>query len=72
MKASNMDTLVAYLISIGLIAFGIGIVVFGAKTASGSLLVWTIFGLMPVVVGILNLFSQPKDRSITQRTTVQM
>jgi len=35
-----MGTLVAYLISIGLIAFGVGIVAFGAKTASGSFLFW--------------------------------
>lgn len=56
-----MDTLVAYLISIGLIAFGIGIVVFGAMTASGWLLVWTIFGLMPVVVGILSLFCEVRN-----------
>ena len=47
-----METLVAYLISVGLIAFGVLIVIFGARTASGSLLVWTISGLVPVVVGL--------------------
>jgi len=56
-----MDTLVAYLISIGLIAFGVGIVVFAAKTASGSLLVWVIAGLIPVVVGILSLFYEARN-----------
>ena len=56
-----MGTLVAYLISIGLIAFGVGIVAFGAKTASGSLLVWVIAGLAPVVVGVLSLFNEARN-----------
>jgi hypothetical protein len=41
-----------------MIAFGIWIVVVAAKAASGSLLVWTIMGLMPVVVGLFSLFSE--------------
>jgi hypothetical protein len=53
-----VDTLVSYLISIGMIVFGIWIVVVAAKAASGSLLVWTIMGLMPVVVGLFSLFSE--------------
>jgi hypothetical protein len=50
-----MDTALSYLISIGLIAFGVWIV--AAKAASGSLLVWTFVGLIPVVVGLFRLFS---------------
>jgi len=46
-----METLVAYPISVGLMAFGIGIVAVGAKAASGWLLVWVMPGLIPVVVG---------------------
>ena len=56
-----MDTFASYLISIGLIAFGVLIVVFGTRTASGSLLVWTIFGLMPVVVGIWSLLGEVRN-----------
>jgi cadmium resistance protein CadD (predicted permease) len=55
-----MDTLVSYLISFGLIAFGIWIVVV-AQAASSMLLVWTIMGLMPIVVGLLSLFSEARS-----------
>ena len=56
-----MDTLVAYLISVGLMAFCVGMVAIGAKTASGSLLVWVIAGLIPVVVGVLSLFNEARN-----------
>jgi hypothetical protein len=56
-----METLVAYLISVGLMAFGIGIVAIGAKTGSGSLLVWVIAGMLPVVVGVLSLFNEVRN-----------
>jgi hypothetical protein len=51
-----MDTAVSYLISVGLIAFGVWIVVVAAHAASGSLLVWTLVGLIPVIVGLISLF----------------
>jgi hypothetical protein len=56
-----MDILVSYLISFGLIAFGIWIVVAASKAGSGSLLVWTLMALMPVVVGILSLFGEMRS-----------
>lgn len=56
-----MDNLVAYLISVGLMAFGIGIVAIGAKTESGVLLVWVLAGLIPVVVGLLSLFNETRN-----------
>lgn len=56
-----MDSFVSYLISIGLTAFGVSIVVFGTRTASGSLLVWAILGLMPVVVGISSLLGDVRN-----------
>jgi hypothetical protein len=56
-----MDTFASYLISIGLIAFGVSIVIFGARTASGSVLVWTILGLMPVVLGLVSLIGEARD-----------
>ena len=63
-----MDKIFALLISAGLIAFGILVIVFGAKptsgSTSGSTLVWTLLGLMPVVVGlIILLFEIRNDHS---------
>jgi hypothetical protein len=55
-----MDTAVSYLISTGLIAFGAWIVFAAVNASSGSLLVWTIMGLMPVAVGLFSLFSETR------------
>jgi hypothetical protein len=60
-----MDTLVSYLISLGLIAFGIWIIVAVAKATSGSLWVWTVVGLIPVVVGLFSLFSETQADRIS-------
>lgn len=66
--ASKMDTLFSYLISLGLIAFGIWIVAAAARATSGSLLLWTIIALMPVVVGPLSLFGEMRsDKVISAR-----
>lgn len=51
-----METLVAYVISVGLMACGLGIVAFVIKTASE--LVWVMAGLIPVLVGILSLLNE--------------
>jgi hypothetical protein len=56
-----MDTAVSYLISVGLIAFGIWIVVIAAREAPGSLLGWTLVGLIPVVIGLISLFSEIRN-----------
>ena len=58
-----MDKVLSFLISAGIIAFGIWIVVAAAQAASGSssLLVWTLMGLMPVVVGLISLFSEIRN-----------
>jgi NhaP-type Na+/H+ or K+/H+ antiporter len=56
-----MDTALSYLISVGLIAFGVWIVVVAAKAAPGSLLVWTLVGLIPVVIGLISLFSEIRN-----------
>ena len=60
-EIKKMDKVFAVLISAGLIAFGILVVVFAAKTASGSSLVWTLMGLMPVVVGLISLFCENRN-----------
>jgi hypothetical protein len=56
-----MDTLVSYLISIGIIAFGVWIVVVAAKAASGSVLVWVVLGLLPIAVGTFSLLSEMRS-----------
>jgi hypothetical protein len=60
-EIKKMDKVFAVLISAGLIAFGILVVVFAAKTASVSSLVWTLMGLMPVVVGLISLFCEYRN-----------
>jgi hypothetical protein len=56
-----MEAVLSYLISLGLIVFGVLVVVFAAKTGTGTLLVWTIIGLVPVVVGLLSLVSETRN-----------
>jgi hypothetical protein len=56
-----METLVAYLISVGLVAFGLAIAAVGIKTASGWLLVWLMAGLVPALVGILSLLNEVRN-----------
>jgi hypothetical protein len=60
-EIKKMDKVFAVLISAGLIAFGILVVVFAAKAASVSSLVWTLMGLMPVVVGLISLFCEYRN-----------
>jgi hypothetical protein len=49
-----MDTAFSYLISAGIIAFGVWIVV-GTVTA-GSPMAWTFTGLVPMVVSTISLY----------------
>ena len=51
-----MDTVLSFLISVGIIAFGIWIV--AGTIAAGSLLGWTLMGMIPVTVGLISLFSE--------------
>jgi hypothetical protein len=53
-----MDTVVSYLISVGLIAFGAWVAFAAGEASSGLVSVWTIFGLMPVAVGLFSLFAE--------------
>jgi hypothetical protein len=55
-----MEAIVAYLISVGLTAFGLAVVAVGVKIAGGWLLVWVAAGLIPVVVGVLSLFNEAR------------
>ena len=51
-----IDTVLSFLISVGIIAFGIWIV--AGTIAAGSLLGWTLMGMIPVAVGLISLFSE--------------
>jgi hypothetical protein len=51
-----METLVAYLISIGIVAFGIWTFAVAASAAPGPFLVWALLSLLTVTVGLLSLF----------------
>ena len=58
-----MDTTFSFLISAGIIAFGVWIVA-GAITA-GSPLAWTLMGLLPVVVGLISLYQAVRARGVS-------
>ena len=60
-KGTEMETAVAYLISVGITVCGIWVVA-GTITA-GSPLPWTLAGLVAVTVGSLSLFEQVKPKS---------
>jgi hypothetical protein len=55
-----MDTIVSYLISVGIIAFGVWIV--AGTIAAGLPLAWTLMGLLPVIVGSLSLYQATRYR----------
>jgi hypothetical protein len=48
-----MDTVLSLLISAGIIAFGLWVVVAGTITAGRP---WTLMGLLAVIVGLLSLY----------------
>ena len=56
-----MEAFVAYLISVGLMAFGLAVAAIGVKLAAGGPLVWVAAGLIPVVVGALSLFNEARN-----------
>jgi hypothetical protein len=58
-----MDTTFSFLISAGIIAFGVWIVA-GTITA-GSPLTWTLMGLLPVVVGFISLYQAVRARGVS-------
>jgi hypothetical protein len=61
----NMDTALSYLISAGIIAFGVWIVA-GTVTA-GSPMAWTLTGLLPMVVGSVSLYQVVSDVKTAER-----
>jgi hypothetical protein len=58
-----MDTLAAYLISVGILVFGIWIFAVAASAAIGVFPVWALLSLLTVTVGILSLFFEMRNHS---------
>ena len=54
-----MDAAFSFLISAGIIAFGICIV--AGTIAAGSPLGWTLMGLLTVIVGSISLYDATRD-----------
>jgi hypothetical protein len=52
-----MESLTAYLISVGIIAFGIGIVA-NAELRWGSVMFWLFVAMAPIAVGIASLANE--------------
>jgi hypothetical protein len=57
-----MDAAFSFLISVGIIAFGIWIV--AGTIAAGSALAWTLMGLLTVIVGSISLYQAIRDVKI--------
>ncbi len=57
-----MDAAFSFLISVGIIAFGIWIV--AGTIAAGSALAWTLMGLVTVIVGSISLYQAIRDVKI--------
>jgi hypothetical protein len=58
-----MDTVLSFLISVGIITFGVWVV--ATTIAAGWPLAWTLMGLLAVIVGLLSfmrLFGMPGHR----------
>ena len=56
---ANMNAAFSFLISIGLIAFGIWIV--AGTIGAGSPLAWALMGLLTVIVGSISLYQAIRD-----------
>ncbi|MEH2506772.1 MULTISPECIES: hypothetical protein [unclassified Bradyrhizobium] len=54
-----MDDAFSFLISVGIIAFGIWIA--AGTIGTGSPLVWTLLGLLTVIVGSISLYLATRD-----------
>jgi hypothetical protein len=58
-----MNDAVSFLISIGILAFGIWIAA-GTIAAAGSPLGWTLMGILTVIVGSISLYTAIRDFKI--------
>jgi hypothetical protein len=58
-----MDAAFSFLISLGIIAFGIWIA--AGTIAAGSPLAWALMGLLTFIVGSISLYEATRDLKIT-------
>jgi hypothetical protein len=54
-----MDTALSFLISVGIIAFGVWIV--ASTIAAGWPFAWPLMGLLAVIVGLISLYGSVRD-----------
>ena len=59
---ANMNATFSFLISVGIIAFGIWIV--AGTIAAGSPLAWALMGLLTIIVGSISLYEATRDLKI--------
>ena len=57
-KGTGVDRALAYLISAGIVSFGVWIIVHAVK--SGSPLAWTLLGILPILVGLISLYQEAR------------
>jgi hypothetical protein len=60
-----MDTAIAYLISVGIVGFGVWVVAV-AKAGSDVFLIWIVLGLLVIAVGLISLLGEIHNRRATQ------
>jgi hypothetical protein len=58
-----MDTKLAYLISLGIIGFGVIWIVVGAKAGSATLFVGIALGVLTIIVGLISLLIEVRNRT---------
>jgi hypothetical protein len=56
-----MDTALAYLISVGIVGFGVWVIA-AAKTGSDLFLIWIVLGLLTIAVGLISLLGEIRNR----------
>jgi hypothetical protein len=57
-----MDTVLSFLISVGIIVFGAWVV--AGSLAADLPLAWTLMGLLPVIVGLISLYWSAREARI--------
>jgi hypothetical protein len=56
-----MDTALAYLISVGIVGFGVWVIA-AAKAGSDIFLIWIVLGLLTIAVGLISLLGEIRNR----------
>jgi hypothetical protein len=58
----QMDKALSFLISLGIASFGIWII--ADTMGSGSSSVWTLLGILPVIVGLISLYQEIRSAQL--------